>query len=205
MAEPAKKVTKKALTKVWAKRMPQPIPNWHVYQGNTNDCGPYCATIAANALRDADVLDAPTLARAMEDAPKDMKRLLPSRVSGWATFPWGIVYALRQLGFKARWRLGASLNRLEKNLERGRVSIVIVGDPLNFHEGRWAGWAHYKILYAQHPVEGLAFVDPMAPEVYSFQDVDTFKEEWTWMGRNIIEVWDEDEDDEDDEDDVIEV
>jgi len=201
MATHKPKLKKKAR---WKKQYKQPLHKWHIHQGNTNDCGPFSATIAANALRDALVLDAPTLARAMERAPEDKRRIIPARIKGWATFPWGVVYALRKMGFKARWRMGASLNRLQRNLDRGRVSIVIVGDPLNFKDGVWRGWAHYKVLYAWDPDEGWAFVDPAAreEEVFSYQEPDEFAEQWTWMGRHLIEVWDDDdEDDEGDEDD----
>ncbi len=178
----------------WDKVMPQPLPKWHVYQGHTNDCGPFCATIAANALHDDAVVDAPTLARAMEGAPQDMGRLLPSRVKGWATFPWGLVHALRSLGFQARWRVAASLDRLKNNVYEDRVTIVIVGDPFDFEDGEWRGWAHYKVLYAWDPESGFAFVDPASSEadVFSYQDAASFEHEWSWMGRIMIEVWTED-------------
>lgn len=181
------------LKKKWNKSMAKPLPKWHIHQGSTNDCGPFCATIAANALRDTQILDAPTLARAMEGAPDETGRLIPWRIKGWATFPWGIVYALRSLGFKARWRVGASLKRLKKNLDRGRITIVIVGDPLDFKDGEWRGWSHYKVLYAWHPKRGWAFVDPAASasDVFSYQDEESFEREWTWMGRHIIEIWED--------------
>ncbi|MBN1874445.1 MAG: hypothetical protein JXA33_09465 [Anaerolineae bacterium] len=187
MAEPK-------LQKHWAKMLSKPVPKWHTYQGNSNDCGPFCATMAANALRDAPVVDAPTLARTMEEAPEDdVVRLLPPRIKGWATFPWGVVYALRKMGFEARWRFGVSKARLRENLDEDRVSIVIVGDPLAFKEGKWVGWAHYKVLYAWDPEDGWAFVDPAAPasQVYSYQDDEAFEDQWSWMGRHVIEVWDE--------------
>lgn len=184
------------LNKTWKKQLPQPLPKWHVHQGASNDCGPYCATIVANALRDDAVVDPHSLARALEQAPEDAPtgnawraKLLPARIKGWATFPWGVVYALESMGFQARWRVGASLKRLRKNLDKGRTTIVIVGDPLNSVDGQWRGWAHYKILYAWDPDSGWAFVDPAATDVFSYQDAESFKEQWTWMGRNLIEVW----------------
>jgi len=181
------------LKKVWKKQMRQPLPKWHKHQGGTNDCGPYSAMIAANALRNAAIVDAKTLARAMEGAPDVRGTIFPSRIKGWATFPWGIVHALRALGFKARWRVGASLKRLQENLDKGLSTIVIVGDPLDFEDGEWRGWAHYKVLYAWDSENGWAFVDPITPEgeAFSYQDEESFEEQWTWMGRHVIEIWEE--------------
>ncbi len=183
--------TKPKLKKKFQKSLNYPLPEWHVNQGNSNDCGPFSATIVANALRNAAVVDAPKLARAMEDAPREPGQLLPARMKGWATFPWGIVYALRSFGFEAQWKMGTSLRRLKGNLDKGVTSIVIVGDPLRFDNGKWAGWAHYKVLYAWDPEEGWAFVDPAAPDsdIFSYQDDKSFQEQWTWMGRHVIEVW----------------
>ncbi|MBN2005634.1 MAG: C39 family peptidase [Anaerolineae bacterium] len=179
------------LNKKFQKSLKYPLPEWHVCQGNSNDCGPFSATIVANALRNGAVVDAQKLARAMEEAPKEPGFTLPARMKGWATFPWGIVYALRSFGFEARWKIGASLRHLKENLDNGLTTIVIVGDPLRFDNGKWAGWAHYKVLYAWDPMQGWAFVDPAAStaEVFSYQDDASFQEQWTWMGRHVIEVW----------------
>ncbi len=175
----------------WAKQLSPPLPKWHVHQGETNDCGPFCAAIVANALRDAPVVSAPALARELERAPRDLHHILPDRIKGWATFPWGVVHALRKLGFQARWQMGASLERLRENLEHDRVSIVIVGEPFAFEGGKWQGWAHYKVLYAWDPEEGWAFVDPAASEkqVFSYQDTEAFERQWKQVGRILIEVW----------------
>jgi len=186
MAEASPKLKSK-----WKKKMRQPLPKWHTYQGNTNDCGPFCATIVANTLGDAPLVDAPMLARAMEKPAPGLGRLLPSRIKGWATFPWGVARVLRSLGFRARWRPLASIKRLEDNLDKEIISIVIVGNPLHFANRKWHGWSHYKVLYASSSEQGWAFVDPAATtsEVFSYQDAKSFKREWTQMGRNLIEVW----------------
>lgn len=188
--------SKARLNRTWYKKLAKPLPDWHVYQGDTNDCGPFCATIAVNALREEAVADADTLARALEQAPEDESigqswraKLLPARIKGWATFPWGLAYALRSMGFESRWRVGASSDRLRDNLDKGLTTIVIVGEPLRLIDGEWRGWSHYKILYAWDPKLGWAFVDPASTDVFSYQDAESFEDQWTWMGRNIIEVW----------------
>ncbi len=177
------------LDKPWAKQLKRPLAKWHHNQGSTNDCGPFSAAIVANGLRDKQVIDAPALARAMEQAPKDCPIPLPfslDRIPGSATFPWGVAHALEQQGFKARWHVLSSIDHLKENLDKGLATIVIVGNPKE-------GWAHYKVLYAWDPKHGWAFVDPAAAEkqAFSYQEDASFEEQWSAIGRICVEVWDE--------------
>ena len=170
--------------RAWAKRMPHPLPDWHQWQGRTNDCGPFSAAIVTNALLDAHAVDGALMAESMTG------RAIPERIPNWATFPWGVVRALRRMAVRARWRVGASPSRLVRNLDEGRTTIVIVGEPLRFAGWRYQGWAHYKVLYAWDPVRGWAFVDPAARQstVYTYQDAETFRRQWTSMGRQLVEI-----------------
>ncbi len=181
----------KPKNKVWKKQLQHPLPKWHRHQGNSNDCGPYSAMIVANGLRDTFVLDGDIVGQQMERAPTARGTLLPLRIHGWATFPWGITHILRRNGFRTRWRVAASLRSLYAALNRGHPTIVIVGEPFRRRDGRYGGWSHYKTLYAWDPDEGFAFVDSAASEdvVYTYQDEATFLRLWTNMGRQMIEVW----------------
>ena len=176
--------------KAWKKHLRQPLPKWQRQQGDSNDCGPYSVMIVTNGLRDAPVVDGDALARRMEGPPGTRRSLLPLRIKGWATFPWGVATALRQQGLRARWRVWSSFRTLWANLNRGWPTIVLVGQPFRRVDGKYAGWSHYKVLYAWDPAEGFAFVDPAAANgvAYSTQDQATFLKEWTAMGRQIVEV-----------------
>jgi hypothetical protein len=180
----------------WAKQLHHPLPKWHRPQAVTNDgdpvnaCGPFAAAIVANALYDADVVDPIALARRLEGPPTERGTWLPARVRDWATFPWGVVRALRQMGLRARWRLFASPDRLRRNLDRGITTIALIGEPLRWRNRRYAGWSHYLIVYAWDPDAGWAFVDSHAPggSVYTYRDDATFRRLWRNMARQLIEV-----------------
>lgn len=187
------RVGSKPKGKVWKKQLKQPFPKWHRHQGSSNDCGPYSAMIVINGLLDREVIDGDVLAREMEGPPSLRGSLLPARIKGWATFPWGVAAVLRRQGFKARWRPGAALRDLYASLNRGHPTIVIVGEPLRRVDGKYAGWSHYKVLYAWDPEDGFAFVDPAAADdvAFTYQDEATFMTQWTAVGRQMIEIWDE--------------
>jgi len=180
----------KPRNKTWQKEAHAPLPKWHRHQGSSNDCGPYSVMFVANSLRDAAVIDGDALARRMEGPVSVRRTLIPMRVRGWATFTWGVALALRQEGFRARWRVAASLRDLWANLTRGWATIVLVGEPFRRRNGKFDGWSHYKVLYAWDPEEGFAFVDPYAESdvVYTYQTEQAFLREWTAMGRQLIEV-----------------
>lgn len=165
---------------------PYALGEWHVYQGATNDCGPYCAALAANTLLASPALDPVALARRMARPA----RLLPDRIPGWATFPWGVTRVLRGLGLRARWQLGARPADLRAQLARGSVTIVMVGQPWRIRQGRWRGWAHYKALCGWDPQRGWAFIDPGKPTGEPvWQTPARFAREWAALGRQLIEVW----------------
>ncbi len=163
-----------------------PLLDWHVYQGQTNDCGPSCVTIVANALRNAPVTSVPVVAQGLLEA-----RPLPGRIRGWATFPWGMVRTLRRLGFQARWRMGVQEERLVEIVEGPAAGIVIVGQPLRFEGRRWRGWSHYEVLYGWDVEGRWGFVDPARPteRAIVWQPASDFRRQWGAMGRQLIEVW----------------
>lgn len=164
------------------------FPKWHIYQGATNDCGPYCVAIVGNTFRDLTVVDPVLLAKSMAS----WRRLfIPARVPQWATFPWGIVWAFEELGFEARWRVFSSRKRLYRNLRSVIATIVLIGEPFRFKDHQWQGWSHYKVLYGWDPVRGWAFVDPgvaYSPGISWQKDADFFKR-WRSLGCQIIEIW----------------
>jgi len=45
------------------------------------------------------------------------------RIPNWATFPWGVVDALRQHGLRAEWRWAAPPHLLREGLSRGWVLL----------------------------------------------------------------------------------
>jgi len=161
------------------------IARFHIYQRDTNDCGPYCVAMVTNALYGARFVHAEVLAEELS------RRGFPERIPGWATMPWGIVAQLRRLGLRARWRVGAPFSDVFANLRQDLVTIVIEGEPLLFEGLKWRGWSHYKILDTWEPDRGLGFVDPGASDAtgMTWQPLDVFRRQWVWMGKQLIEVW----------------
>jgi hypothetical protein len=102
-----------------------------------------------------------------------------------------VAAALRKAGLQARWRVLGQLRDLYASLNKGHPTIVIIGQPILFRDGKYVGWSHYKVLYAWDPDEGFAFVDPAAAEdeIYSYQTEAEFMEAWKGMGRQFIEAW----------------
>ncbi len=167
-------------------RVSFPVEQWHVFQGDSNDCGPYSAAITGNALCSVLALDAPTLARSLEQWNK---RQPPGRIPGWATFPWGVRRALRELGLRAKWRIKATRELLLANIHADIVQIVLIGEPFRRVQKKWAGWAHYKTLVAWHPQRGWGFVDSAVPQAdLSWQADEEFTRLWANMGQQVIEV-----------------
>ena len=93
-------------------------------------------------------------------------------------------------------RLGSSSPMAGRCIHRppaeDRPTVVVIGKPVAFRDGQYVGWSHYKVVYAYDDEEWV-FVDPLAKSsvVYSYQDAESFKKQWTAMGRIIIEAWDE--------------
>ncbi len=176
---------KKVVTPEYTVALSYPLARFHVHQGETNDCGPYCVAIVVNGLYGALLVHADVLAGELD------RRGLPERFPGWLTPPWSLVAILRRLGLRARWRVGVRLTRLFDNLCADRISIVVLGEPLRFVGRQWGGWAHYKILNTWEPERELGFVDPATshPSGMTWQPLAEFRRQWTWLGRQVIEVW----------------
>jgi len=147
------------------------LREYHCYQGDTNDCGPYAATIAANGLRGGFVYD-----------PLETAKTMRCRWFNGATPPWAMADWLRRQGFRAQVKRGASVGTLLHNLARGRVSIVMIGGWLPF-------WIHWKCVEGFSPVTGAwSFVDSSYPVSVRKEDMAAFVREWKRWGRVVIEV-----------------
>jgi hypothetical protein len=179
-----------------------PVYRYHQHQGETNDCGPTCLAMAANArLNEARFVGA-TVAQEMNHwrlRARPRPQLVAHRIPHWATFPWGIVQYLRDHGIAARWALGGTLERLQRNVQDDWITLVLIGEPLRWQRGRYAGWGHFKIVFGYTPGEGLLFVDPAQVHLpdppknwqqngLSWQDEASFLRQWRQMGRLYIEV-----------------
>lgn len=179
-----------------------PVYRYHQHQGETNDCGPTCLAMAANArLGEARFVGA-AVAQEMNrwrPAARPRLQMTPPRIRRWATFPWGIVRYLRDHGIAARWAVGGTLERLQRNLADDRITLVVIGEPLRRRGWHYAGWGHYKIVFGYTPGQGLLFVDPAQarfpdPPAFwkqnglSWQDEAAFLQQWKQMGRLYIEV-----------------
>lgn len=174
-----------------------PLEKYHQSQGQSNDCGPTAAAIAANAFWDEERYSGDVVARKM-NKPAFSWRPFPhpvfQRIPDWATFPWGIVYYLRSQKVPSRWFPFASLSRLRRNLESGRITIVLIGEVLRWDQGRFAGWSHYKLPYGYSSARGYLFVDPAVnradsiekeiPQGVSWQPEEQFLQQW----RNLLQV-----------------
>ncbi len=183
-------------------RLRTPVYQYHQYQGQTNDCGPTSLAIAANALRRAVELDGEEVAEIMNHPVfrwSPLPHLVIRRIRNWATFPWGIAHYLREMGVPARWRMGVRSGRLLRNLHNDRVTLVIVGEPWRIRKWRYAGWAHFKVLYGYAPDRGYLFVDPAcvrdpnAPDPWRryglvWQAEQEFLRQWGNLGRVIVEI-----------------
>lgn len=144
-------------------RLRRPVYDYHQYQGYTNDCGPTCVAIAANALLEEERFEGPVVAEEMSRVAFEwtpVPHLVVQRVPGWATFPRGIVYYLRKHGFQARWRPFGKLEKLDSNVRADRITMVILGEPWRWEDGSYKGWGHVKILFGHVPGQRLLFVDP---------------------------------------------
>jgi len=179
----------------------KPVYRYHQYQADTNDCGPTSVAIAVNALLDQQALRGPVVAEEMSRVAfewRPLPHLVVQRIPNWATFPWGIVRYVRKQGFRARWRPFGTLERLEQNLRRDRLTMVMTGEPWRWERGHYTGWAHIKILFGWLPGRGFLFVDPGFPRSEKvnrlehhglfWQDQQTFLRQWRNLLRIFIEV-----------------
>jgi hypothetical protein len=154
--------------------------SFHQYQGKTNNCGPYSASIIVSALK-KQILLGKSLSKYFDDYPVQLRFPFIFRIPGWATFPWGIAAALKQYGIKSKWNLLVSTKDLISALSQ-KIVIVLTGSwfPLS---------GHYRILVAYDTDKGWGFVDPAVQEnVISWQNDADFQTAWKAMGRSVITI-----------------
>lgn len=151
----------------------------HFFQKQTNDCGPCVIATVNNALH-THPFHFTTLAQALNRYTS--KRLPPDRLANSATFPWGMVRILKQLGFNARWRLWARPQNLQHVSDPGLILVTITG--------QWSPlWAHYMILVALDPQHGLGFINPALPQAdIDWRPQEQFDKEWAAFGRQLVEI-----------------
>jgi hypothetical protein len=154
----------------------------HQYQGNTNDCGPYCAAEVISLLNHS--------SRAGSEVSKAMEALwrqgefLPvfRKFRNWATMPWGIRDALREEGIPAYWKVRQKPDDLLRMLKENSIPIVLVGTfrPM---------WSHYKILAAFNPSRGYGFVDSAyKKKALRWDSAAYFEKRWKNYGSQVIQV-----------------
>jgi hypothetical protein len=156
----------------------------HRFQGDTNDCGPYAATTALNALLGLH-LEPAQVAEALNRPRWRGARLTVRRVPGAATFPWGLVDLFSAFGVAARWRFGAAAEPLPGRIAAGDLLMPIIGGWRP-----WPPWAHFLILAAYDPaVAGWGFIDPMVPSAELHWRTDAnFRARWRNFGQVLVEV-----------------
>ncbi len=152
--------------------------NFHQFQGKSNDCGPYSASIVISALKKR-ILLGKSLSKYFDDYPIQIRFPFFFRIPGWATFPWGITATLKQYGIKSKWRVLIGTADLISELA-ANIVIVLTGSwsPLT---------GHYRILAAFDSDRGWGFIDPAFPEnAVSWQKDSDFLRSWKAMGRSVI-------------------
>ncbi|MGD2178058.1 MAG: hypothetical protein PVG71_09575 [Anaerolineae bacterium] len=182
-----------------ASYLSRPVYRYHQYQGYSNDCGPTSLAIAANALLGREAFQGPDVARQMSHVAfewRPLPHVVIQRIPNWATFPWGIVYYLKKHDLPARWGPFGTVERLRSNLLANQITIVVVGEPWSWRKGRYAGWAHVKILFGHTPGQGFLFVDPghsRADDPWKrhglfWQEESEFLRQWRNLFRTYVEV-----------------
>lgn len=137
----------------------------HCHQGASNDCAPYAAAMILNGVLGADV-DPAVLARELDrPRPRGLVGRLPlvRRVPRSATFPWGVVDALRQhwrcsdTAIDVGWRIAVGSDALRAGLARGHLLLPYIG-------GFWPRpWGHVVVLLAWDAERGWGVADPQVP------------------------------------------
>ena len=136
-----------------------PIYKYHQYQGITNNCGPMSLAISMNAFIQDATFNGENIAKELDHWIKHIPKLVFPRISNWATFPWGLVQYLRYQKLPGKWSLFGSLETLIENIKSEKITIVFVGEPLRWKNGRYEGWSHIKVLFGYTPGQ-FYFVDP---------------------------------------------
>lgn len=158
------------------------LQNFHQYQGNLNDCGPFSTAIIINALLNLNI-DGFKLGMIMNKPHWHGPFPLIRRIPGWATFPWGIVDTLKDYGINSHWNLFNHYSQLNQNFIENNISIVIIGkfNPI---------WAHYLLLVEFNlPKGGFGFIDPASnTSAIKWIESDSFYPLWSNFGRLLITV-----------------
>lgn len=167
------------------------LDNYHVWQRDTNDCGPHVVAMAINFWRGNDERDATAIAQEM-NRPRvgvDFPPLVVRRIPNWATFPWGMVDMLRLHGIPARWRFLASEDHLFRALDQNRLVMPIYGEPFRRIDGRWRGWSHVVHLIGWDAErQQYLFVDSSQRVAPTTMPRDDFLRKWRNMGRLLVET-----------------
>jgi len=179
--------------RLWiAERHGQPIEQFHVSQGSSQDCGPHCVAVAVNFWLGQKKLEAKTVAREMNRPRLGMglPPLVIRRIPNWATFPWGITDMLKAHGLHASWRVRASEKDLHRALLEDHIVMPIFGEPLQRQGWKWNGWSHVAILAGWDPAaETYWFIDSSHETTPSSRPRDTFLRHWNNMERLLIEAF----------------
>jgi hypothetical protein len=151
----------------------------HLWQGTSNDCGPFSAAMLINAFTPTPV-NPTCLAQEMDRFA--WRGLFPvfRRFPAWATLPWGVADILRRNGVPAEWRPFGSPSRLIELLRTGCIPIVLVGS--------WRPvWGHVMVLLAWDPQKGWGFADPahQTGEMH-WIEADRFKKIWAAYGNLVV-------------------
>jgi hypothetical protein len=167
------------------------LTSYHLFQGDTDDCGPHVVTMAVNFWHGEDRLNVADVVRAM-NRPRvgvGFPPLVIRRIPNWATFPWGIADMLRQHSIPARWRLFATEDHLRRALREDRLLMPIYGEPLRRQEGHWRGWSHVALLIGWNAAsEDYVFVDSTRHSAPVTMQRAEFMRKWRNMGRLLIET-----------------
>ncbi len=160
------------------------ICQYHQFQGNTNDCGPFSIAMAVSLFHGLpNYADGKAIARRMNRYP------LLARVPGWATFPWGIAWFVRQhFGIHARFSVFTSESSLLENLERGHITIVAMG----WRTRHWLLQGHFSLLYGYEP-DSVLLLNPADIHCPSRVEREEFLQKWRFFGRITITVGEPDQ------------
>jgi hypothetical protein len=151
----------------------------HAYQGATNDCGPFCVAMVAGAVRDLSV-DALLLAESLNRPARRWPVL--RRVPGGATFPWGVVDALREYGISSRWFVRTRPEQLREMLARGHTPMVVLA---NLRER----WGHWVVLLSWDPIRGWGVADPARMGGQRrYLDEEEFTRLWRESFRMVVDI-----------------
>ena len=157
------------------------ILNNLLYQGFSNDCGPYSATTVIKSIRNLD----PDPKRVASELNKPSWRSffpIIRRIPNFATFPWGMVDLFNRYGIHARWRCFIPFSYLQENLEREKIFLPVIASLHPF-------WAHIMILIALHPIKGCGFANTQFAnhEIY-WVPLQQFRQQWRLTLNCVIEV-----------------